>query len=100
MHKTKLESAFQQQVIKYLEERNIWYFRAMAIGSSFGLPDIIAIYKGYFVGIECKRDEHSKRTQLQELMQQSIVNAGGFYEFVWSISQVASLLERVGAHAN
>lgn len=52
------ESAFQNKVIKFLKDNNVWYVKYWA-GSKFtkeGIPDILACIDGTFHGIELKTD--------------------------------------------
>lgn len=49
------ESKVKAQVKKILDEFGAYYFFPVTGGfGKSGVPDIIACYKGYFIGIECK----------------------------------------------
>jgi Holliday junction resolvase len=48
-----------------------------------GIPDIIAIVAGDFVGIEVKADKTKKPTELQKICGKEIQAAGGFWFLVY-----------------
>jgi len=56
-----------------------------------GLPDYIAIYKGRFVGIECKAGKN-KLSQHQERMKGEIEAAGGLFIVAYSGADVLKAL--------
>lgn len=59
-----------------------------------GLPDIIVIYKGYFVGLEVKtKTGRQRQTQLRA--ENNIKRAGGFYFVVRSLEDVKRAFEEV-----
>lgn len=72
------EANFQKKIIKYLNSLDAYVFKhnASAI-SKAGVPDIICCYKGLFMGIEVKKDNKSKPTELQKYNLNSINNKGG-----------------------
>ena len=51
------ETDLQNKVISYLDGRQIFNFRYQAASNQYGMPDIIAIYRGYFIGLELKTDD-------------------------------------------
>jgi hypothetical protein len=60
------EKWVKQQVVKMLKDRGAYYFYPVASGyMTTGVPDIIACYKGMFLGIECKAGTN-KPTVIQE----------------------------------
>ena len=60
------EKWVKQQVVKMLKDRGAYYFYPVASGyMSSGVPDIVACYKGAFIGIECKAGDN-KPSLLQE----------------------------------
>jgi Holliday junction resolvase len=64
--KKVLEKWVKQQVVKMLKDRGAYYFYPVASGyMSIGVPDIVACYKGAFMGIECKAGGN-KPSVLQE----------------------------------
>lgn len=88
------EGKIQASVLRYLREHRIWHFRANAGVGPSGLPDIIAIYKGYFIGLEIKTPT-GRPTELQLLMQKSIREAGAISEIVRSVDEVEEILRRI-----
>ena len=59
------ESKVKKKVKKILDDLGAYYFSPMATGyGRSGVPDIIACYKGKFIGIECKSGDN-KPTLLQ-----------------------------------
>lgn len=72
---------------------NIW-------GGGFqaaGIPDIIACYKGVFLGIEVKLD-YNKPSEIQKAKLKLINNAGGIGIVAYSIDDVAEVLKEVDRH--
>lgn len=71
------ESKVKKQVVQALKERGAYYFYPVTGGwGASGVPDIVACYKGRFVGIECKAGKN-KPTDLQQRNLDAIVGAGG-----------------------
>ena len=67
--------------------------------SEKGLPDIIVIYKGYFVGLEVKTKTGRQR-QTQLAAENKIKKASGFYFIVRSLQDVQRVLKEVDAQIN
>jgi len=53
-----------------------WFYPVTAGFGRSGIPDIVACYKGAFLGIECKAG-YNKPTALQEAEMTKIRTAGG-----------------------
>jgi Holliday junction resolvase len=87
------EGKIQADIIKYLKENKIWNMRYTA-STTYGMPDIIAIYNGYFVGIEVKTPT-GRATELQQRMKDSIEKAGGYHIFATSVESVYTLIRRI-----
>jgi hypothetical protein len=87
------EGKIQAEIIKYLKENKIWHFRYNA-NVTYGMPDIIVIYRGYFVGIEVKTPT-GRATELQQRMKDSIEEAEGYYIFAKSIEDVYKIIRRI-----
>ena len=71
------ESKVKDKVKKILKEYGAYY--AMPVASGYGhagIPDILACYKGRFLGIECKANG-GKCTALQLSNLEQIERAGG-----------------------
>jgi Holliday junction resolvase len=71
------EAKVKKQVTTLLKERGIYYFYPVTGGyGRSGVPDIIACYKGLFLGIECKA-KGNKPTPLQVKNLEEIAACGG-----------------------
>ena len=70
-----------------------WYYKTHGGGMTrAGVPDIIACYRGVFVGIEIKAEgNYPTKLQLHELEQ--IRSAGGVAGVVYSVEDVRELLK-------
>ena len=72
-----LEKRLQMDVLKYLKAKRVWH-RRTNMGFESGMPDIICVYRGTFIGIELKRPDGKGRPSLQqEKIQRDIIKAGG-----------------------
>ena len=89
------EGTLVAKIKKYLIKNgayceNIW-------GGGFqaaGIPDIIACYKGIFLGIEVKLS-YNKPSEIQKAKLKLINNAGGIGIVAYSIDDVAEVLKEV-----
>jgi len=89
------EEQVRCKVHDYLVSRHIWHFVYVA-NVTYGIPDIIAIYRGYFVGIELKReDKRGVSTELQRAIINELREAGGFGAIVETVEDVEHLLNEV-----
>jgi len=74
---TTPEKKVKDKVKKILGEHDAYYFMPATGGfGKSGVPDIVACYKGKFLGIECKANG-GKPTALQEKNLAEIMNRGG-----------------------
>lgn len=89
------ESKLKKGLKILLNERGA-YWCAVAEGAYAkpGDPDIIACYKGRFIGIEAKTYEGSQ-SQWQKLRERMIVKAGGTYLLAKSPDDVLRLLDEI-----
>jgi hypothetical protein len=72
------ESKVKKRVKKILDDLGAYHFSPMATGfGRSGVPDIIACYKGRFIGIECKANG-GKPTALQTKNLNNIALNGGY----------------------
>jgi len=72
------EKKVKNKVVKILKANDCYHFYASTGGyGSSGVPDIIACYKGMFLGIECKANGN-KPTALQNRNLSEIRKAGGY----------------------
>ena len=71
------EVKVKNKVKKLLKDNNAYFCMPVSGGfGASGVPDIIACYRGFFIGIECKAGNNTP-TALQKKNLQDIVNAGG-----------------------
>jgi Holliday junction resolvase len=91
---TTPEGKVKLKVKKILDELGAYHFSPMMTGFGHsGVPDIIACYKGIFLGIECKSGKNIP-TLLQENNMKRIRNAGG-YTMVVNESNISTLLTTI-----
>lgn len=101
----KLESEIQREICDYLAYKGLFFWRSNNIpvfGRSndgirrfrklpkytpHGLPDIIVIKNGHFIGLEVKR-ENTKQTPEQVTMQYNIEDNGGYYYVITSTKDI------------
>lgn len=71
------ESKVKSAVVKVLKEYGAYYFYPVTSGFGHsGIPDIVACYKGRFIGIECKAGTN-RPTALQDKQMGLIMQAMG-----------------------
>jgi Holliday junction resolvase len=71
------EGKVKRRVVEVLKKHEVWYFFPANNGfGKSGIPDIIAIVGGHFVGIEVK-SATGKPTELQKICGKQIEEAGG-----------------------
>lgn len=86
------EGKIKRKVKAVLNEFGIWHFFPgnNGMGRS-GIPDVICIVRGQFVGIECKADPTKVPTLLQVRCGEEIKTAGGRWVLVRSDDDVVAL---------
>lgn len=71
------EAKVKKQVVSTLKAMGAYYFYPVTGGyGASGVPDIVACYKGLFVGIECKAGKNTP-TALQSRNLLAITMSGG-----------------------
>jgi hypothetical protein len=71
------EKWVKAQVVKMLKELDAYYFYPVASGyMRTGVPDIVACYRGRFLGIECKANGN-RTTEIQDRNLVAIKKNGG-----------------------
>ena len=92
------EGKVKKKVVDALRVAKIWYFFPANNGfGKAGIPDIIAIVDGIFVGIEVKADRTKKPTELQVKCGKEIREAGAEWFLVCddtSLLQVEQFIKR------
>jgi len=71
--------------------------RFIRFNSARGCSDLLVCYRGRFLALEVKRDAKEKPTPDQAAFMAAVRAAGGIGDVVWSIEQVASILDRIDA---
>lgn len=92
----KLESDFQSEVIKYLQNEGAYVLKTHV--SSFqkqGEPDITCCYLGRYIAFELKKDKTSKTSKLQEYKMKLIRKAGGIALRADNLNQIKEVLNEV-----
>lgn len=83
------EGKVKRKVVEVLKKHDVWYFFPANNGfGKSGIPDIIAIVDGHFVGVEVK-SATGKPTELQKICGKQIEQAGG----TWMVVSDAVTLE-------
>ena len=89
-----LESKIQKDVIAFLKRKHIYHFRFQAQSNLNGLPDILCLYKGFFLGLELKQ-ENGRPTALQLRKIKTIEENGGIGRIIRSVSEVETLINDI-----
>lgn len=72
------EGLVKAKVKKILNEYGALHFSPFMAGmGSAGVSDIICLYKGRFIAIECKADEKKLPTELQKKFLEKVIAWGG-----------------------
>lgn len=103
--KKRLEKDIQLEVCKYLDGRGYFFWRQNTGGvfnrgsngfmripryAKTGVPDIILVRNGCFIGLEVKR-EKTYQSDNQKEFQLGVEHAGGEYYVVRSVEDVQKL---------
>lgn len=91
------EKYIENQIKKWLDEHNHWYFKVH--GGAFqksGVPDIIACINGRFVAIEVKRAKGGILSKLQEIQIKKIQDSQGIAGVARSIDEFLDILRYGG----
>lgn len=89
------EKNIENKIKSYLKSKGAYYFKHH--GNQFsqvGVPDIIACYKGRFIGIEVK-NETGKTSPLQDVNLKMINKAGGIGIVARCVRDVEKVLETI-----
>lgn len=98
------EKHTQKAILDYLKYKKIFHYRQnsgafktesggyMRTASVSGLPDIVAIKDGLYIGLEVKT-EIGRQSKEQREIQNRITAAGGLYLVVRSLDDVRKIFE-------
>lgn len=98
------ESRLQKDIIEFLERRGIFHYRqnsgAVKRGNRYirftslsGLPDVICIVDGIYLGLEIKKPKGGKVSPVQKETHALIKAAGGECHIVKSVDEVREIIE-------
>ena len=90
---SKIESKVQEEIISYLKKNRIYHFRFQAQSNLNGLPDILCLYKGLFIGLELKREKGGTPSGIQLRKIKTINDNGGIGLIVRSVKEVKLLFD-------
>lgn len=90
------EGKVKAKITKALRELGVWYFFPANNGlGRGGIPDIICIVSGWFIGVEVKAGKNRKPTPLQVKCGQEIIEAGGHWYLVYDDETTANLISHI-----
>ena len=90
------ESDLTKKMARLLRSRGGWARKTHGGPQGAGWPDLIACYRGYFIGIEVKLPGKQQNvTDLQREVLVRINAAGGYGDVMFQVSQVEELLDRI-----
>lgn len=87
------ETKIQRDIQKFLNDNKILNWRNSDQKTS-GMPDLMACYKGFLIGLEVKTPT-GRATELQERKINIIKRAGGYGLFPTSVQDVAKLIHLI-----
>ena len=90
-----LEDKVQDQIKSYLKKNRIYHWRFQAQSNLNGIPDILCLYKGFFIGLELKREKGGHATQLQLRKIKNINDNGGIGVLVRSVEDVDKIIKAI-----
>ena len=89
------EKNIENKIKNYLKSKGAYYVKYHGNQySQVGVPDILACYKGYFIGIEVK-NEIGKTSPLQDVNLKMINEAGGYGIVARSVKDVELVIEAI-----
>lgn len=91
------EKKVKDEVTKLLSKYNTyWFYPVMGGYGASGIPDIIACYRGVFIGIECKAGGNTP-TALQMKNLNQIAQAGGYSTVIneTNLDELQNIFKRI-----
>jgi len=90
------ESALTKKMVERLKERGAWARKIHGNMYTAGLPDIMAVYRGWGLGLEVKVPGREKTlTAIQQKTLDLISDADGFGRMVTSVDHIDELLDEI-----
>lgn len=90
-----LEDKVQDHIKSYLTKKRIYHWRFQAQSNLNGIPDILCLYKGFFIGLELKREKGGRATDLQLRKIKNINDNGGIGVLVRSVEDVDKIIKAI-----
>ena len=91
------EKNIENKIKSYLKSKGAYYVKYF--GNSFsqvGVPDILACYKGRFIGIEVKAPTKlNNQSEYQKIHMKNILDAGGIYILANKLDLVKEVIENI-----
>lgn len=96
-----LERDIVTAIRKWLKAEGIWNVKIHGYAfQSIGLPDLVCIVDGRFVGLEVKRPRVGRVTEIQAATLEKIRRAGGYATVVTSVEDArAAIMDAKATHA-
>lgn len=90
------ESALTKKMVTRLKERGAWARKIHGNMYTAGLPDIMACYKGWSLGLEVKKPGREKTlTEIQAKTLEKIEDAGGFGRLVTTLDHIDEICDEI-----
>lgn len=90
------ESEITKRMVARLKSRGAWARKIHGNMYTAGLPDIMAVYKGWGLGLEVKKPGREKTlTEMQAKTLERIEVAGGYGRMVTTVEQVDEILNEI-----
>jgi len=89
------EQQYQAKIVKALEAKGAYVVKVVA-ASKKGVPDILACYRGSFIGIEVKTPlTRSNTSKLQDYNLKKIMEANGYSIVAVDFSDLEPIFEAI-----
>lgn len=89
------ESKLQQECVKYLKSKGIYYINIYGSGrTAKGAPDIIACINGKFVAFELKVED-GVISPSQRIHEKNIRKSGGYHFYPRSLEEFIQILDEM-----
>lgn len=90
------EAALTAKMARRMRDRGAWARKIAGGPTQSGLPDVLACYRGHFIGLEVKRPgKENNVTVLQQQTLDSMKGAGGITAVVTTVQQVDRILDKI-----
>ena len=90
------EKRVENQIKKFLDRHNAYWFKTLGGSVPAGTADIIACVNGYFIAIEVKKPSGGKVSALQEFHINKVKQSGGIAFVENSVEVVENTLKTEG----